>query len=545
VNQRRQRYRGRRLLHSVAILAVFSILAVACSGGAAPESTTTTAAADVTASAGDISYAAYGEDYAKYGTAEDVPGPCSYAAIDAKDYSGRTLNIITHAVPVMGEPTALHAKQFEELTGATVDVVHVPFGDLFQRVLIPFQTGENAYDVMFYGSLWIGDLNPFLEPVPDKYLSVSGMQDVTPNYKDVATWNGQMIQYPVDGDRHYMKYRTDVFENPEMQAKYKADTGKELRVPQTWEEYNEVATYFSGWDWDGDGELNYGSAEVTKRDDLMFSAFISRAAPFAKHPDVKGGFFFDLETMEPLINTPGFVRALELFVEAQEAFPPGGSSFGLGDEIFSFGGGQTLFSYSWDDAFIQAQEPDSRIRNKVKAAPLPGSYEVWNRDTGQWDTFDEPNRAPYITWGWTSAVSALSENKDMAFDYLCFFSNEANAALDLQIGRFGVNPYRNAHFDANFWTGKLGWDPEVATAYVNTLSGMELSKNRVFDLRVPGVNQFMTSMAAGVSEALAGQKSPQEALDGVAEEWKKIVERIGADTIREAYATVVALEDNE
>ena len=37
-----------------------------------------------------------------------------------------------------------------------------------------------------------------------------------------------MYQYPVDGDRHYLKYRKDVIDNPEMQKKYKADTGKEL-----------------------------------------------------------------------------------------------------------------------------------------------------------------------------------------------------------------------------------------------------------------------------------------------------------------------------
>ncbi len=484
------------------------------------------------------------EDYTRFGIEADVPGMCSYASIDAKDYSGRTLNIITHAVPVMGEPTALHAQQFEELTGAKVNVVHVPFGDLFQRIMIPFQTGQNAYDVLFYGSLWIGDLNPYLAPVPEEYRNSPGMQDVTRNYIDVATWNGQMIQYPVDGDRHYLKYRTDIFNDPAMQARFKEETGRDLTVPATWEEYNEVARVFSGWDWSGDGNLNYGSAEVAKRDDLMFSAFISRAAPFAKHPDVKGGFFFDLETMEPQINNPGFVRGLELFVEASKDWAPGGANFGLGDEIFAFGGGQALMSYSWDDAFIQAQQEDSPIRNQVAAAPLPGSYEVWNRDTGQWDTFEEPSRAPYITWGWTSAVSNRSQNQDMAFDYLCFFSNEANTQADLQIGRFGVNPYRESHFDPEFWSGKLGWDEDLAQSYVATLSGMDASQNRVFDLRVPGVSQFMSSMATGVAAALAGEMEPQAALDQVAREWSEIVERIGVDTVRDAYASVVALEDN-
>ena len=74
---------------------------------------------------------------------------------------------------------------------------------------------------------------------------------------------------------------------------------------------------------------------------------------------------------------------------------------------------------------------------------------------------------------------------------------------------------------------------------------MERSDNRVYDLRVPGVGQFMSSMANGVAEALAGQKSAQEALDGVAEEWSAIVDRIGEERLREAYANVVRLEDNE
>lgn len=494
------------------------------------------------AAAADIDYGAYG-DYAKYGSTPDVAGACSYEAIDQKDYSGRTLKVISHAVPVIGEPTALHAKQFEALTGAKVDVVHIPFGDLYQRIMIPFQTQQAAYDVLFYPSLWIGDFHNFLAPVPAAYKEVSGLKDVTANYRDVATWGDEMVQYPVDGDRHYMKYRSDIFDNADMQAKYKTETGKDLRVPQTWEEYNEVAKFFSGWDWAGDGQPHFGSAEVTKRDDLMFSAFISRVAAYAKNPNVKGGFFFDLETMEPQINNPGWVKGLEMFIDAQKAFPPGGSNFGLGDEIFSFGGGQTLMSYSWDDAFIQAQEADSPIRNKVAAAPLPGANEVWNRTTKSWDKFETPNAPPYITWGWTSAVANASKNQDMAFDYLCFFSNEANTTLDLQIGRFGVNPYRSTHFDPKFWQDKLGWDAKVAETYVQTLSGMDDSTNRVFDLRVPGVNQFMSSLANGVAEAMAGQKSAQEALDGVATQWVEIRDKIGTDRVREAYANVVALED--
>ena len=323
-------------------------------------------------------------DYvANYGIKEDVPGVCSYASIDAKDYTGHEITILTHAVPVMGEPVALHSKQFEELTGGTVNVVHAPFGELYHKVMIPFQTGQHIYDIVYGGSYWIGDWAPHLAPVPQKYLDTDEMKDITPSYQGVASWNGQRLQYTFDGDRNYFKYILPPFEDAENQAKFKAEYGRDLAVPTTWEEYAEVATFFSGWDWDGDGELEYGSTEIVKRDDVAFANFITRVASYAKNPNVTGGFWFDLDTMTPQVNNPGFVKGLEMWMDALRYMPPGGINFGIGDEIFSWGGGQSLMSVTWDDAFIQAMQPDSPIRNKIRVGtqygPSMGSHKVWNR----------------------------------------------------------------------------------------------------------------------------------------------------------------------
>ncbi len=473
----------------------------------------------------------------------DIPGACSYEATSKKDYSGRTLTISTHAVPVMGEPTALHAEQFSKLTGATVDVVHSPAGDLYSKAMVPFQAGQAPYDIVFGFSNFIRDWMQYLAPVPDKYVNMPQMQDVTKAHQGVASWDGQMYQFPVDGDRHYLKYRKDVIDNPEYQKKYKADTGRTLKVPTTWKEYGEIAAYFNGWDWDNDGELEYGSAEVMKKDDLMYAAFFSRSASYSKNPRTPGGFYFDLETMEPLINNPGFVEALDDWVEATKYVPPGGINFGLGDEINSFGGGQTLFSFSWDDAFVAAMEDGSPIKNKVGAAPLPGAEKVWNREDGSWDIGH--NQAPYIVWGWAVGVAGKSKNQEMAFDYLCFFANGANHRADIAIGRFGVNPFKKSDFDPQIYIDHQGWDPLIAKSYAATIVGMEeFNTNRVFPLRVPGIFQFTSAVAVGTSKALAGQLSSQEALDEVAAEWNKILDRVGRDVVKEAYAVGVKLEDN-
>ena len=134
----------------------------------------------------------------------------------------------------------------------------------------------------------------------------------------------------------------------------------------------------------------------------------------------------------------------------------------------------------------------------------------------------------------------------MAFDYLCFFANDANHQADLAIGRFGVNPFKKSDFDPNIYIDTMGWDPEIAKSYTDTLLEMEeKSKNRVFPLRVPGVFEFTSAVATGTSKALAGQLSPQEALDEVAKEWEAILNRVGKDNVKAAYAVGVAMEDNK
>ena len=92
----------------------------------------------------------------------DIAGECSYESMSKKDYSGRTLTINTHAVPVIGEPTALHAEQFAKLTGATVNVTHTPAGDLYAKAMVPFQTGQAPYDIVFGFSNFIRDWKQYL-----------------------------------------------------------------------------------------------------------------------------------------------------------------------------------------------------------------------------------------------------------------------------------------------------------------------------------------------------------------------------------------------
>ena len=52
-------------------------------------------------------------------------------------------------------------------------------------------------------------------------------------------------------------------------------------------------------------------------------------------------------------------------------------------------------------------------------------------------------------------------------------------------------------------------------------------------------------MATAAAKALAGQLSPQAALDEAAKQWEDILNRVGKDNVRKAYAVGVAMEDNK
>ena len=459
--------------------------------------------------------------------------------IAKKNFSNITLNILTHEEPIMGTPTKQHAKEFEELTGAKINVFYISFDSLYQEAMIGLKKGK--YDIVIYGSLWTTDFKEYLEPLPQNMLESEEFKSVASYYKTISKWGDNYYQLPIDGDRHYFQYRSDILEDDSFKKEYENRFGEELLVPKTWKELNKVSKFLHNREFNG-FKIS-GISEISNKDDLLFSQFIKRAASYVKHPDVGGGFYFDLETMEPLINTPGFVEALEDFVESQNYYKDKKHKNTLGDVIASFGGGEVVFSDSWDDPFVKAMEKSSKIREHVRAEISLGSKKVWNRESGEWNYFEEGNFVPYLSWGWTSAVSKKSKNKEAAFDFLGYFGNEKNHKKDLIVGEYGVNPFREEDLSVEFWQKYGGWSREVSESYINMLQKQEKIKSKIVDLNIYQSRQYMRDLSIGVYRALSGRDSAKEALDVVADRWRELNERIGVEKQREAYRRIVEFED--
>ena len=64
-------------------------------------------------------------------------------------------------------------------------------------------------------------------------------------YQFLPTYKGKRWGFFDDGDVFALYYRTDIFGDPKLQEAYKAKFNADLRVPQTWDEYAQVAQFIT------------------------------------------------------------------------------------------------------------------------------------------------------------------------------------------------------------------------------------------------------------------------------------------------------------
>lgn len=422
--------------------------------------------------------------------------------------------------------------EWEERTGATVSVNPIPFSDVDSKVLTATGTGTFLADVYYIGSQTAGQLmgaGQVLE-VPAEYQDQLGLDDIPDIYNQFQlSWGGTMYGIPWDGDMLMLNYRSDLLADPTSQQEFRDQYGRDLAAPQSWTEYAEIAAFFTGKDLNGDGGPDYGLVELPMRKNHAWNGFLSRAAGYAKHPD-DPAFFFDPETMVPRINTPGFVKALEDWKTALQWGPPDMLSYDWAANAQSFIGGRAALNIQWGDIGPMSVDPEaSVVKDMVGFDTIPGSTEVWNPQTGAWETMETPNKAPFAGFGgWIYVVPTLTRNADAAFDLAAHLGSPEVRQQAVTTPGCGANPSALAQLDPAIWVA-AGFSEEAAEDYTQAIEDSLTNPNVVFDLRIPGIQDYKDSLEIAITKALSGEASAQDALDEAAAEWERITDRLGRD----------------
>ncbi|MEX1020284.1 MAG: ABC transporter substrate-binding protein [Litorilinea sp.] len=452
----------------------------------------------------------------------------------------------------MGSYVELYLQPWLEENNVTLERGSFGQQELTDKIMQSVATQTYLADVFQFPSNARADVigaNALME-VPEEVLDAIDIDDILPSAQNTLKWDDRYYSLPYDGDIHYYAFRKDLFADPEINQRFHDQYGYDLSPENgavTWSEWRDIGEFFTGWDWNGNGEDDdFGLACMTQRGDTAWWGFHSRATAYAKHPD-DPGYFMDTQTGEARLNSPGFVRALTEWIEENESWaPPGGIGFTYADSANAMNGGRVAQTYNWD-AVTGSSNPDiSVIKGLQGYNILPGSHEVYNARAGEWDSFDEPSHAPYHAFGgWVLAVSAQvsPDIMDSVWDMMTHVTNP-EGGLWFVTRYTGASPYRYSQFEniEAFVDGPMGLGEEVAADYLQAAQETFAHPNYVTDLAMPGWVQYRDALELAVARALAREVPPQQALDDAKAAFDEVSERMGGlEQQAEIYRRVLGI----
>jgi multiple sugar transport system substrate-binding protein len=399
------------------------------------------------------------------------------------------------------------------------------------------------------------DFIPYLVPLDDFIKDPAtnpAWDDVLPAFKEkIVSWGGSVYALPLDGDTHSLFYRRDIFENKDNQAKFKAKYNYDLKVPDTMEQLRDVAEFFTGWDWNGDGKTDYGWAAPMARGTQTHWWFWNFTAPYSVMPgkvdQYHGVLYFDPVTMKPLINEEGYVKGLTLYRDMGKFGPPGMVAWGVSEIRAAAPGGNIAMWMEWGSFPGLCEDPKAASKAMIGncgTTVRPGANEVWDRENKTWVKMDKPNKVPLLAaGGWVAAITKTCKNPKAAYDFMKFMNSPEISIQDVVRGDTGFNVYRFSQIkDLAAWT-KAGFGEQDAKEYLAAVQADLENPNVLTDLRIPAKPEYVdTTLDLYVSMALAGEMEPKAALDTIYEEWEKITERMGRDKQLKIYRTMLGLE---
>ena len=416
------------------------------------------------------------------------------------------------------------AKRF----GVNLKIVGVPFADVYEKEKIEFVTHTGAYDIITFYPKFIGDFagNGYLICLDDYAKKLSPeMDDVTPGYKNFyCRYAGKLYAVPYDGDILNLYYRKDLFGNKEEQAAFKSKYGYELRPPQTWDEYLDVAKFFTrekGEKLAGETLKRnfYGTAFYGQRD-WNWAWYENRFASYTH-----GGLYFDEKTMNPLINSPAAVEALESMIKIKKYCPPDVLGYGYEELKDAFLNGETAMVIQWPCVGKKGADPEqSKIVGKIGVTTVPGvsiNGKLYQR--------------AMMPCGRVLGISKECKYPWKAYQIIRYMTVEKSID-DVSTAKTGLDPYRYSHFNS---PQEFEMFPTVKDAEIYLKGVMSNMKVGYPELVIPGAEQYEDVLGREIGKALSGEISAKAALDAVAKEWKEITKRFGIEKQKKLYQELV------
>ena len=459
----------------------------------------------------------------------------------AKPFKGMEINVASETITTHEYESKTLAKAFYEITGIKVNHDLIQEGDVVEKLQTQMQTGRNIYDGYINDSDLIGTHVRYGKVVPISDFIEGEGKSVTNPYLDLPDFigldfttgpDGKIYQLPDQQFANLYWFRADWFERPALKAKFKKEYGYELGVPLNWSAYEDIAEFFSSKVKTIDGERVYGHMDYGKKDPSLGWRFTDSWFSMAGAGDkgIPNGLPVDewgirIEGCRPVgsdvsrggaTNGPAAVYATTKYVDWLKQYAPPeaqGMTFGEAGPVPAQGSiAQQIF---WYTAFTaDMTKPGLPVVNedgtpKWRMAPSPrGPY------------WEEGMKLGYQDAGsWTFLKSTPLNRRQAAWLYAQFVVSKS---VSLKKTLVGLTPIRESDINSQAMTDaapKLGGLVEFYRSDARkqwTPTGTN----------VPDYPKLAQLWWQYVSEAASGEKTPQEALNGLAKAQDRVMQRL-------------------
>jgi multiple sugar transport system substrate-binding protein len=425
-------------------------------------------------------------------TAQGAGWDAFVAGLEGK-YAGKTLNVITindPFQPAMEETNKL----FEELTGATVVVDGYGYDPVYEKEQLACQQGSSAYDVIVLDVPWTQAFVNCVDPLNDLIAAgdpeVLAYDDYFPVMQEAVEWDGQIVGLPFAPYFVLQHYNTSYFDTLGLTP---ATTFSEMLENAKTANQNPALPDVYGT------ILNNLAGSAVGQAFFEYIYNIEGGKPFeSMFPGCAPDCYAD---MTPLFSSPQGIEVVEFFKAMLPYQPPGALGMAWTERQTGFNTGQVAFVSQWDVTTPSASDPEtSTIVDSVGTAPFPHDSADLVTQVG----------------GWSMGINKAGTQKDMAWDYMQWFTA---APTNVEFAKLGGFPNRQSTLDNAELNAQYPWYATLKEVIPTAFADCRPRNNESFNI--------INTLGTYISRAMSGEMSTEDAMKAADQEIGTMLKEAG------------------
>lgn len=264
---------------------------------------------------------------------------------------------------------------FEQKNGIRIEVVHKNDRTIMNDLDRGPGRGDTL-DVIVVRHRWLGALvqKGQVQPI-DSFLTDSSLHDAsfvprdqlfTNWWQELSSYGGSTYGYPYTGLTTFLCYRKDLLDNPANQRDFKTRYHRDLKPPATWQEYTQLAEFFTR-----PTEHFYGTYIQGKQGLALWYEWLNLVYSF-------GGNILDnqhgWEYGDIVVNSPQNVAATEQYAKLIAFSPPDTLNYGWGEAQSALQHEHVFMGLLWSDQAPFLEDPAvSKVAGKIGYSLIPSN----------------------------------------------------------------------------------------------------------------------------------------------------------------------------